>query len=705
MEYFVGRVLKTGCVLLVYAVVITTVAIAADGDLDRSFGSHGKEVIQIAAGVRDFARAVAVQPDGKIIIGGELGDFTATTNTSILVRLNADGTLDQTFGNGGKVINNGQRILPSIVLQPDGKILTAGATTTIEISFDFAVVRYNADGSLDQSFGNGGYAINGVGNANDVVLQPDGKILLIGTLPVFRNGSDFLVARFNADGTPDQTFGNGGRITTSFTSGLSSGDTAKDGELQADGKLVVVGSISGTPAVLVRYNTNGTVDTSFGLEGFVLSTNFGASARRLVLQPDGKIVVSGGAFVIARYLADGHLDQTFGASGRSAGGFGTGNGFLWSMARQGDGKILLAGSVSWTNTGNSAFAVGRYNTNGTLDTTFGDGGFVLTEFTGALDEAMGVAIQQDGRAIAVGYAAEVGGSYHDFAIARYLSGSATVTVRRAPFDFDGDGRTDVSIFRPSAAEWWYARSSNGTVAAGQFGAATDTVAASDFTGDGRADLAVWRPSSGDWFVLRSEDNSYFAFHFGTNGDIPAPSDFDGDGRTDAAVYRPNSGEWFVLRSSDGQTTVRQFGISEDKPVVADYDGDGRSDIAVYRPSNGQWWLAQTTAGVAVRQFGSAEDRTVQGDFTGDGKADVAVWRPSTGVWYVLRSEDGSYFAFPFGTNGDMPVCGDFDGDGKSDAGIFRPSEATWYVNRSTAGMLISRFGLSSDSPVPGAFVH
>src|SRR4029079_13174656 len=210
-----------------------------------------------------------------------------------------------------------------MALQPDGKIVTAGATSRIEISLDFAVVRYDADGSLDQTFGNGGYAINGVGNAHDVVLQPDSKILLIGHLPVFRNGSDFLVARFNADGTPDQTFGNGGRVTTSFTSGLSSGDTAKDGALQADGKLIVVGSISGTPAVLVRYNTNGTIDTSFCLEGFVLSTNFAASARQVLLQPDGKIVVSGGPFVIARYLADGHLDQTFGSGGRSAGGFGT----------------------------------------------------------------------------------------------------------------------------------------------------------------------------------------------------------------------------------------------------------------------------------------------------------------------------------------------------------------------------------------------
>jgi uncharacterized delta-60 repeat protein len=700
-----GRFGTTVGVLLVCVVIGVIVVLAADGDLDRSFGFQGKEMIQIADDVRDFANAILVQPDGKILIGGELGDYGSDYNSSVLVRINPDGSLDPTFGSGGKVVNAGQLHLPSMVLQPDGKILTAGATSRIEISLDFAVVRYNADGSLDQTFGNGGYAINGVGNAHDVVLQPDGKILLIGHLPVFRNGSDFLVARFNADGTADTTFGNGGRVTTSFTSGLNSSDVAKDGALQPDGKLIVVGSISGTPAVLVRYNTNGTVDTSFGLEGFVLSTNFAASARQVLIQPDGKIVVSGGAFVIARYLADGHLDQTFGTGGRSAGGFGTGIGNLNSMTRQTDGKILIAGIVSWSNTGNSAFAIGRYNTNGTLDPAWGNGGFVLTEFTGALDEANGIAVQSDGRVLSAGYAAEPGATYVDFAVARYLSTSGAVATRRVPFDFDGDGKSDVSIFRPSAGEWWYSRSSNGSVGAGQFGASSDAMVASDFTGDGRTDLAVWRPNTGEWFVLRSENNSYFALRFGMIGDIAAPADYDGDGRADAAVYRPSTGVWYILQSSDGQVALQRFGSAGDEPVTADYDGDNRSDIAIYRPSTGEWWLLQSSAGVAVRRFGSSEDRTVQGDFTGDGKADVAVWRPSNGTWYVLRSEDRSYFAFPFGMNGDMPLCGDFDGDGKFDAGVFRPSDSNWYVNRSSAGTMITRFGMSSDLPVPGEFVR
>jgi uncharacterized delta-60 repeat protein len=173
-------------ILAVVSVIAHQQVLGADGDLDPTFGSAGKEIVQIQPDVRDFAKVVAVQSDGKIIIGAELGDFTLNTNSAVLIRLNPDGSLDPTFGNGGKVVNSGQRHLPALAIQPDGKIVTAGATTVSGINLDFAVVRYNADGSLDETFGNGGYAANGLGSASGLVLQPDGKIVLIGYILVVR---------------------------------------------------------------------------------------------------------------------------------------------------------------------------------------------------------------------------------------------------------------------------------------------------------------------------------------------------------------------------------------------------------------------------------------------------------------------------------------------------------------------------------------
>jgi len=273
-----------------------------------------------------------------------------------------------------------------------------------------------------------------------------------------------------------------------------------------------------------------------------------------------------------------------------------------------------------------------------------------------------------------------------------------------PFDFDGDGKTDLSIFRPSNGQWWLGRSADGLIVH-TFGNSSDILTPADFTGDGKTDVAIYRPSAGSWFVLRSEDFSFYSFPFGAAGDVPVPGDYDGDGKADAAVFRPSSSTWFVQRSSDAGTTIQSFGATGDLPVAADYDGDAKTDIAIYRPSLGQWWLNRSSAGTIAVTFGTATDKTVQGDYTGDGKTDVAIFRPSTGEWFVLRSEDYTFYSFPFGAPGDVPAPGDYDGDGRSDAAVFRQSSATWFVQRSNAGTLIQGFGLPTDLAVPAAFVR
>lgn len=284
----------------------------------------------------------------------------------------------------------------------------------------------------------------------------------------------------------------------------------------------------------------------------------------------------------------------------------------------------------------------------------------------------------------------------------------TTVQRKAPFDFDGDGRTDLSIYRPTLGEWWVLRSSNGTNFATQFGNSSDRTVPADYTGDGVTDIAFWRPSSGEWYVLRSEDYSFYAFPFGGSGDVPVPADYDGDTWTDAAVFRPSTSTWYVSRSSGG-FSITAFGASGDKPVPADYDGDGKADLAIYRPvgssGSGEWWVRFPQTGFSrVWLFGNATDRPVPGDYSGDGEADFAVWRPSNGTWFVTRSENNSYYSVPFGSNGDVPTPGDYDLDGKFDTAVFRPSNSTWFVNRSNGGTLIQSFGQAGDIPTPSSFV-
>ncbi|HEY8562336.1 MAG TPA: FG-GAP-like repeat-containing protein [Pyrinomonadaceae bacterium] len=291
-------------------------------------------------------------------------------------------------------------------------------------------------------------------------------------------------------------------------------------------------------------------------------------------------------------------------------------------------------------------------------------------------------------------------------VGNFVSTNGTCLTARnfGRLDFDGDGKTDIGIYRPSVGEWWLNRSSTSQTVAAQFGVGTDKVVSGDYTGDGKTDIAFWRPSTGYWFILRSEDGSFYSFPFGMAGDVPAPADYDGDGKADAAVFRPSTGVWYVQKSTGG-TNIGQFGQVGDMPVTADYDGDGKADVAIFRPADGSWWLLRSSdQQYRVFRFGIGADKPVPGDYTGDGKADVAVFRPSTGEWYVQRSENNSYYSVPFGTAGDLPVPGDYDGDGKFDTAVFRPSSNGWFIQRSSAGTVIFSFGASGDLPVPSAFV-
>ncbi len=269
-------------------------------------------------------------------------------------------------------------------------------------------------------------------------------------------------------------------------------------------------------------------------------------------------------------------------------------------------------------------------------------------------------------------------------------------------DFDGDGKTDVSVFRPDTGMWYVLNSSNSSFNGVGFGGATDVLAPGDYDGDGKTDYAVFRPSEGTWY-MQTKGGHFRARQFGTNGDVPVPADFNGDGKTDIAVFRPSNGVWYIANSDSRETfTFVQFGASEDKPVPADYDGDGKTDIAVWRPSNGSWYVLKSSDGTFYGVgFGASTDQPAQGDFDGDGKADFAVFR--SGFWYLLQSTAG-FSAVQFGASGDLPVTGDFDGDNKADIAVYRPSNGTWYLLQSTAGFTGVAFGSETDKPIPNEYL-
>jgi uncharacterized delta-60 repeat protein len=365
------------------------VSLAAAGDLDPTFGGDG--LVRTSFGRRDaVAHAAAIQTDGKIVVCGRAG-----RGVFALARYDADGMLDTTFGEDGKVSSPRSDAggCYAVAIQADRKIVAGGGV----------LVRYSTDGTLDTSFGEDGIV---AAPAGALAIQADGKIVVGGG----------ALARYNSDGTLDSTFGDGGVA-----------DVPADAvAIQADGKIVVSDTGDET---LSRVNGDGTLDDTFGTDGTVSTDLFttGGWVNAIAIQPDGKIVAAGGGldceggcdllFALFRFNADGTLDTTFGSSGVI--GYTTQE--AYDVTIQSDGKIVAAGVAGPYDTSSSWFAIQRHNTDGAADTTFGGDGRVYTGFTRpASAYANAVAIQADGKIVAVGRA-----TWHQgwkFALARYLGG-------------------------------------------------------------------------------------------------------------------------------------------------------------------------------------------------------------------------------------------------------------------------------------------
>ena len=398
-------------------------ATAAPGDLDLTFGGTGKVITDLSSRY-DRAHGVAVQSDSKIVV--VVGTSWASTGFAVL-RYNADGSLDSGFGDNGKITTAIEA--SSVAIQADGKIVVAGN----------GVARYHADGNLDTSFNGTGMVTSIGGGGRSVALQADQKIVVAGSARI-GSTDDFAVVRYNTNGSLDLSFNATGKKTIDFA---SSDDQAYGVAVQSDQKIVIAGyssagaPIDGSGFALLRLNGDGTLDTTFNGTGKV-NTVFGnqAEGRSVALQEDGKIVVAGLSsngstwdFAVVRYNSNGSLDTSFNATGKVTtpiGRLAAGQ----SVAIQTDRKLLVAG---YALNASQDFALVRYRPDGSLDPSFGNGGLVTTDIGGSDDYGSSVAIQPDAKIVVAGYSQ----------ISTSNAGIASVRYEGNYPDTDGDGISDI----------------------------------------------------------------------------------------------------------------------------------------------------------------------------------------------------------------------------------------------------------------------
>jgi uncharacterized delta-60 repeat protein len=648
--------------------------------IDPTFGLNGEA--DLAAGY------LAVRPDGKIVsAGAELvnGHYQFAVH-----RYTADGLPDPGFGNGGVTFTD---VTPcddypvALALQPDGRIVVAGTRTScLPDPVNISLVRYLADGTLDLTFGNGGRALisnSRIDRVEKIALQPDGKIVAVG-----QGLYTFMIARFTSGGLIDRTFGKEGVVihfNPLYCQYCSIPVALTAVSVEGDGGLLVAGWMSSstdrTYFVVGRFGTLGRLEYLHPSDS---NQADGAPTFRTIARlPNGKILAIGDQ--VARFTPDGYLDPTFAqnkALAISRGRTG-GNGVVTP-----DGKILQVGKYYTLNT--SCSFVRLFGPNGA---TIGQVNYYGSEYSyqTALVQPDGkllVLSDKMRRYISLSSLASKPADFDGDLISDvgiFRPGAATWWIQYSTavdpsqngptgFGIAGDVVTpghyvfnerpsvgklrattsSIATYRPSTLTWYVSTPTGTNTYA--VGAAGETPIAGDYDGDGVDDLATFQ--NGNWRIVQSSDGTQLNVGWGTNGDLPVPGDYDYDGSTDIAVFRPSTGTWYVWLSSTGATVAQQFGLGSDRVVPGDYDGDGRTDFAVYRPANGTWYVRNSHDGsFQAAQFGIATDRSVPGDYDGDGRTDLAVFRD--GVWYILRSSDNTVRVVFWGQSGDVPLTPGF----------------------------------------------
>jgi hypothetical protein len=656
-----------------------------------SYRPHGAVAGDLNADGR-IDLAVASEGSGLLttLLRRSDGSFPGATPISAsgsfprLADINGDGINDLIYGALFVSLGNGAGGFNSPASYPTGNG-----------GMDILVGDVNNDGKLDvvTSGGNGGGIATRLNIGNGVLDSPINVSVQPGPL---------ALADFDGDGKPDLAVGNPLSSASSnikILHGDGQGHFLQIAAATVPPNVTWLGAADlnndGRPDLVANSGISSPLQTSI-----VLATgpNTFGTATNLAT---GACAAGSRSLAIADFNHDGTLDLA--APGACGGGgghvyLGHGNGVFG----QPDAAISAG-----TNTG-TAFAA-DFDHDGNMDVGFNGGGSVsiaLGDGQGHFGAPTGVQCGGLSRT-------EVGDANNDGTpdllcwdsgtpawlvtnLSRLLRGLSTA-------DFDGDGKTDLSVFRPSTGSWYILRSSDNSFYGVQFGMNGDRPVPGDYEGDGKTDIAVFRPSTGDWYYLRSSDGAFASQHQGAAGDIPVPGDYDGDGRTNFAVFRPSAGNWYTSTDPATNYGAVHWGDPTDIPTAADFDGDGRSDVAVFRPSSGTWYLLRSTAGFLQLQQGANGDRPVPQDFDGDFRANPAVFRPANGIWYRSTNTAANYNAIQWGQSGDALAPGYYDGDNKADVAVFR--DGIWYIfYSSTNTYSFFNFGTAGDIPIPSAFV-
>jgi uncharacterized delta-60 repeat protein len=690
---------------------------------------------------KEFTTAEVLQPDGKLIVVGDLNtsDFTMTppTFSSVIevTRLNADGSVDTTFGTNGAVALPaavGSDVATAVAIQSDGAIdvLANVAPLSTPATSQIALYQLLPDGSVDTTFGTNGvvdfqFQVNGHADTDStgtaLAIQPDHKILVGGgDLP----GGVIGLARFNSDGTSDSSFGTSGQAlipitidstTLAASTGVAGLTVQSSGAIDFDA-TVLVSSMAASDIAVGQLTASGALDSAFGIGGLILLANTPATgsssydtAGPLTILPSGQWIVTGAYFTedsgqttstthydVYRLNANGSIDTSFGTTGEATPGSitnqvadGSYTEVATAIVVQPNGQIVVGGTI--TSNGTFSFTgqlIARINADGSTDKGFGTGGLdeSFTEQFGHLG-VKGLAIQGDGKILVLSIGEVV----------RLLPAGASN-------DFDEDGISDPAILLEDYAApiFAYAPSSGGDPVFEAFGipgVGLTLPAPGAYNGSGIDELGVYLPSIGAFGIRPygtsgAQDEIDYIGQIGAGGSLPAPADYTGTGYTEIGVYEPSIGAFIyspsnpsnVVAASNAQGDVTiPFGIpgaGNSIPVPADYTGSGVDEIAVYLPSLAAF--AYRPAGITNDQIiafgipGVGDSIPVPGDYDGSGHTELAVYLPTLGAFayrpYGTTGSDDKIIAFgAAGMGNSIPMPGDYDGSGHTELAVYLPS--------------------------------